>query len=53
MNIGLENYKPLQDMHRRCIEFMPALKDAQIDSHEPVRAGLRPFRKQNIRLERE
>ena len=32
---------------------MPALKDAPIDSHEPVRAGLRFFRKQNIRLEQE
>jgi D-amino-acid oxidase len=53
LNIDLENYEPLQDMYRRCVEFMPALKDAQIDSNDPVRAGLRPFRKQSIRLEQE
>jgi D-amino-acid oxidase len=53
LNINLENYDPVRDMLRRCVEFMPALKDAQIDSNEPVRVGLRPFRKQNVRLERE
>lgn len=53
VNIGLDNYDPIRDMHRRCVEFMPALKDAQIDFNEPVRVGLRPFRKQNVRLERE
>ncbi len=40
-------------MHRRCVEFMPALKDAQIDLNFAVRVGLRPFRRQNVRLERE
>ncbi|WP_414586599.1 FAD-dependent oxidoreductase [Scytonema sp. PCC 10023] len=53
LNIGLENYDPVRDMLRRCVEFMPALKDAQIDFNEPVRVGLRPFRRQNVRLERE
>ncbi|KAB8319426.1 FAD-binding oxidoreductase [Tolypothrix campylonemoides VB511288] len=53
LNIDLENYEPIRDMLRRCVEFMPALKDAQIDSNQPVRVGLRPFRRQNVRLERE
>jgi D-amino-acid oxidase len=53
LNINLENYEPIRDMHRRCVEFMPALKDAKIDFNEPVRVGLRPFRRQNVRLERE
>ena len=53
LNIGLENYQPIKDMLKRCVEFMPVLKDAQIDNNEPVRAGLRPFRKQNVCLERE
>jgi D-amino-acid oxidase len=53
LNIGLENYEPVKDMLKRCVEFMPALKDAQIDFNEPVRVGLRPFRRQNVRLERE
>lgn len=53
LNISLENYGPVRDMLERCVEFMPALKDAQIDSNKPVCAGLRPFRSQNVRLERE
>jgi D-amino-acid oxidase len=32
---------------------MPILKNATIDSTEPVRVGLRPARKDNIRLEQE
>ncbi len=47
MNIGLGN------MLRRCVEFMPAIKDAQIDLNEPVRMGLRPILRQNVRLERD
>jgi D-amino-acid oxidase len=40
-------------MYRRCIEFLPILKDAEIDRAEPVRVGLRPFRKANVRLDHE
>ena len=40
-------------MYRRCLEFMPVLAQAEIDPHEPVRAGLRPLRNGNVCLERE
>jgi D-amino-acid oxidase len=53
LDIGLHNYEPIRAMHRRCIEFMPVLKNAEIDAAEPVRVGLRPFRGRNVRLELE
>ena len=43
LNIGLENHEPIASMYRRCVEFLPALRTAEIDSVEPVRVGLRPF----------
>lgn len=51
LNINLENYEPLKLMYQRCIDFMPILADAEIDGAEPVRAGLRPFRLANVRLD--
>ena len=33
------------------MNFLPILKKAQLDSAEPVRAGLRPFRAESVRLE--
>jgi D-amino-acid oxidase len=51
LDIGLHNYEGVRKMHRRCIDFLPVLKDAEIDAVEPVRVGLRPARRQNIRLE--
>ncbi|MHA7277998.1 FAD-dependent oxidoreductase [Arthrobacter sp. Hz1] len=51
LDIGLDNYEPVREMLRRCIEFFPVLADAEIDEFEPVRAGLRPFRTHSIRLE--
>ena len=53
LDIGLHNYEPIRAMYERCVEFMPILKDAEIDASEPVRAGLRPFRPNNVRLETE
>jgi D-amino-acid oxidase len=53
LDIGLENYGPVRDMLRRCEEFMPALRHAEIDVFEPVRVGLRPYRRQNVRVELE
>lgn len=50
-NINLENYKPIQEMYDRCKEFLPKIKDFEIDRNEEVRVGLRPFRKGNVRLE--
>lgn len=51
--IGLHNHSPVREMYERCIEFMPILRYAEIDAAEPVRAGLRPFRNANVRLEKE
>jgi len=53
LDIGLHNYEPIRKMYKRCVEFMPVLANAEIDKAEPVRVGLRPVRRQNIRLERE
>ena len=53
LDIGLHNYEPIREMYRRCLEFMPVLGAAEVDAAEPVRAGLRPFRHQGVRLERE
>lgn len=53
LDIGLHNYEPVRKMYERCVNFLPALKNAEIDKSEPVRVGLRPVRRQNIRLERE
>lgn len=53
LKIGLDNYEPVREMYQRCVEFLPALKNGAIDSAEPVRVGLRPFRAQGVRLERE
>jgi D-amino-acid oxidase len=50
-DIGLDNYQPVRDMLERCIDFLPILEDASVDNMEPVRVGLRPSRKENIRLE--
>ncbi|GAA4888893.1 FAD-dependent oxidoreductase [Saccharopolyspora cebuensis] len=48
-----DNYPPVRDMLRRCQEFLPALADAELDTDDPVRVGLRPFRRDNVRLETE
>ncbi len=53
LDIGLHNYEPIRAILRRCQEFLPALRSAVIDGVEPVRVGLRPFRRHGVRLERE
>ena len=53
MNIGLDNYAPLRRVYERCVDFLPVLKRGQIDGAEPARVGLRPFRRDYVRLERE
>ena len=49
-SINLQNYPPIREMFRRCKEFLPILEGAELDPGEPVRVGLRPFRKGNVRL---
>jgi D-amino-acid oxidase len=53
LDIGLDSYGPVGDMLTRCREFLPVLESAEIDAGEPVRVGLRPFRRGNVRLELE
>jgi D-amino-acid oxidase len=53
LNIGLDNYEPVREMYRRCVEFLPILANGEVDAVEPVRAGLRPFRQGGVRLERQ
>ncbi len=53
LDIGLHNYEPIREMYRRCLEFLPSLEGAEIDAAEPIRAGLRPFRHHNVRLEQD
>ena len=42
-----------RDMLHRCVAFLPSLKNAEIDSVEPLRAGLRPAREGGVRLNRD
>jgi D-amino-acid oxidase len=49
--IDWENYEPIRAIHRRCVEFLPVLADAELDKAEPVRVGLRPMRENSVRLE--
>lgn len=51
LDIGFQNYEPIREMFRRCEEFLPALRGAELDAAEPVRVGLRPARQHNVRLE--
>jgi D-amino-acid oxidase len=51
LGIGLDSYEPIREMYRRCLEFLPSLEGAEIDASEPVRAGVRPCRHRNVRLE--
>jgi D-amino-acid oxidase len=51
LDVGLDNYEPVREVYRRCVEFLPALRAAEVDAAEPVRVGLRPFRRGNVRLE--
>ncbi|KAI0407997.1 nucleotide-binding domain-containing protein [Xylaria palmicola] len=43
----------IRRMRDRCDKFLPGLKDARLDAEYPLAQGLRPFRKSNVRVERE
>ena len=43
----------IKRMRARCEAFLPGLKKARLDPDYPITQGLRPFRKQNVRVERE
>lgn len=49
-DLSLE-YGPVREMYERCLTFMPALADGELDAAEPVRAGLRPFRHGSVCVE--
>jgi D-amino-acid oxidase len=52
INVGLD-YAPIRDMLRRNVEFLPMLANAKLDQTDPLRVGLRPFRRHSVRLEHE
>ncbi|KAL8815755.1 MAG: hypothetical protein Q9223_005135 [Gallowayella weberi] len=43
----------VQKMRQQCDEFVPALKKARLDPDYPLAQGLRPLRKEEVRVERE
>ncbi|CAJ2511970.1 Uu.00g075950.m01.CDS01 [Anthostomella pinea] len=43
----------IRRMRERCDKFLPGLKDARFDPEYPLAQGLRPFRGNNVRVERE
>lgn len=53
LDINLENYPPFRTMFERCLEFLPALRKMSIVGEGSERVGLRPVRKENVRLEME
>jgi D-amino-acid oxidase len=53
LEIGLHTHQPIREMYERCVAFLPVLREAEIDTDDPVRVGLMPFRRANVCLERE
>lgn len=51
-NVSLD-YPPIADLLRRNVQFLPIMASATLDHAEPLRVGLRPFRRQSVRLEHE
>ncbi|ETS78669.1 hypothetical protein PFICI_08522 [Pestalotiopsis fici W106-1] len=43
----------IRRMRERCESFLPSLKSARVDPDYPLAQGLRPFRGNNVRVERE
>ncbi|KAJ7107162.1 nucleotide-binding domain-containing protein [Mycena crocata] len=43
----------IQRMRARCEAFLPGLVNARLDAEYPLAQGLRPFRGENVRVERE
>jgi len=53
LDLRLDNSEQVRQVLQRCVAFMPALARAELDPQEPVRAGLRPYRPGNVRLDAE
>jgi D-amino-acid oxidase len=49
-DISLENYAPIRDMFARCQDFLPTLRNATLIPEPAVRVGLRPARRDGVRL---
>ncbi|KAH8677618.1 nucleotide-binding domain-containing protein [Xylariales sp. PMI_506] len=52
LNLTLES-PIIQRMRKRCEAFLPSLKSARVDPDYPLAQGIRPFRANNVRVERE
>lgn len=51
--INRENYEPIRNILKRCRDFLPSLRSAEVDEQDPLRVGLRPYRRENVRLEQD
>ncbi|TWP49473.1 FAD-binding oxidoreductase [Lentzea tibetensis] len=49
-DLTLDNHAPVREMLARCQEFLPALRDVSLCDEGTVRTGLRPMRRQGVRL---
>ncbi|KAF2267221.1 nucleotide-binding domain-containing protein [Lojkania enalia] len=52
LDLSLES-TVVKKMRERCEAFLPYLKNARVDEEYPFAQGLRPFRQNNVRVERE
>jgi D-amino-acid oxidase len=53
-DLNLTPHSPIvRDVFKRCVSFLPSLKNAEVDAADPMRVGLRPARDGGVRLERE
>lgn len=53
LNVNLDNNQYLKTMFEKDLKFCPDLKNGQFDSDYPIAVGLRPFRMEYVRVERE
>lgn len=53
-NLNLTPESPeIKVMRKRCEDLLPQLKNARLDPKYPIAQGARPYRKGNVRVERE
>ncbi|KAF7725971.1 hypothetical protein EC973_009117 [Apophysomyces ossiformis] len=53
LNLTLEDHPALQNMYEQVVEFYPSLTKGELDKSQSIEAGLVPFRKSCVRIERD
>ncbi|MEM6110719.1 hypothetical protein AAHS21_31585 [Mycobacterium sp. 050272] len=48
-DLTLNNYPPTREILKRCIDFTPILQKARLETVDPIRLELRPFRSTGVR----